>query len=255
MSTALILEDDVDWDPRLKSQLTTFGTASQQLPSLLQHQLPLSKSDRNKKAEAESVRFLQHHTLLLGTSANLERPAPYGLEWDVLWLGHCGTSLPPPLKTNSTFHAPDRVMVMKDPTVSDSTITESKAVLQPEDTDANFPSQARIYHRSHRTLCTLAYAVTQAGAQKILYEHGIRNLDKGYDFALSEWCDGRTPNMGARPMCLTSSPSVFGHFWPTNGDAGGGKSDIMGVGVNGPPSSILVESFRGGLEVILERDK
>jgi hypothetical protein len=49
---------------------------------------------------------------------------------------------------------------------------------------------------------SLAYAVTQRGARKIMYEHGIRNFDKGFGEALGEWCAGLTKNMGERPVCL-----------------------------------------------------
>jgi hypothetical protein len=57
-----------------------------------------------------------------------------------------------------------------------------------------------------------------------MYEHGIRNFDKDYGSALSEWCDGLTKHMGDRPMCLTSSPSIFGSFTMhrDNGESGSG---------------------------------
>ncbi|PWY90622.1 hypothetical protein BO94DRAFT_565182 [Aspergillus sclerotioniger CBS 115572] len=56
ISTALILEDDVDWDITLKSQLHEFALGA----------------------------------LALQTQS---RPthSPYGQTWDLLWLGHCGT--------------------------------------------------------------------------------------------------------------------------------------------------------------------
>lgn len=56
LSTALILEDDVDWDIRLKSQLQDF---------------------------ARGTRFL------LNTSIDATTNSPYGDGWDILWLGHC----------------------------------------------------------------------------------------------------------------------------------------------------------------------
>lgn len=53
--TALIIEDDVDWDVEIKSQM---------------------------RLVSDNIRDY------MGTSP--EDPTPFGTEWDVLWLGHCG---------------------------------------------------------------------------------------------------------------------------------------------------------------------
>lgn len=55
LDTALIVEDDVDWDLALKDQL-----------------LLVSDAVRNF------------------TGVDVSDPSPYGRKWDVLWLGHCG---------------------------------------------------------------------------------------------------------------------------------------------------------------------
>jgi hypothetical protein len=88
----------------------------------------------------------------------------------------------------------------------------------------------------------MAYAVTQRGARKIMYEHGIRNFDRDYGIAISEWCDGLTKHMGERPICLTSSPSVFGRF-VTQQDSK--ESDIAGS--DGMKKESLVKSVRKSL--------
>ena len=56
ISSALIMEDDVDWDIHLKSQLNDF---------------------------AHGTRFLQNQSSADPTHS------PYGDGWDLLWLGHC----------------------------------------------------------------------------------------------------------------------------------------------------------------------
>ncbi|RVX73037.1 hypothetical protein B0A52_02163 [Exophiala mesophila] len=56
IQTALIMEDDADWDVSLKDQLLEFATGT---------------------------RALQH------LSPNSPSPSAYGSEWDFLWLGHC----------------------------------------------------------------------------------------------------------------------------------------------------------------------
>lgn len=55
-SSALILEDDADWDIRIKSQLLDFAKGSR---------------------------------YLLNTSSSARTHSPYGDNWDVLWLGFC----------------------------------------------------------------------------------------------------------------------------------------------------------------------
>ncbi|PQE08813.1 glycosyltransferase family 25 protein [Rutstroemia sp. NJR-2017a WRK4] len=61
LATAFIMEDDVDWDIRLLSQLPDF---------------------------AKGVRSLS------GISPSQTQYSPYGDDWDVLWPGHCGDYLP-----------------------------------------------------------------------------------------------------------------------------------------------------------------
>ena len=60
-ATALILEDDVDWDVAIKEQITLLT--------------PLIRQITNS-SEADS------------------RRSPYGDSWDLLWLGHCGETTP-----------------------------------------------------------------------------------------------------------------------------------------------------------------
>lgn len=59
IQTALIMEDDADWDVMLKSQM-------QELAQGVQH--------------------------IQGYSGNGEPASPYGDSWDILWTGHCGAS-------------------------------------------------------------------------------------------------------------------------------------------------------------------
>ena len=55
LDTAMIMEDDVDWDVAIKEQMPLISDAVRNF-----------------------------------TQVDLSDPAPYGRSWDVLWLGHCG---------------------------------------------------------------------------------------------------------------------------------------------------------------------
>ncbi|KAF1845460.1 glycosyltransferase family 25 protein [Cucurbitaria berberidis CBS 394.84] len=207
LSTALILEDDVDWDERVRGQLADFGIVSRRLPGMIaqfdtggQAHVPATENPSHADPVLDAIELAKRSTARLPISNEPASSDPYGRDWDIIWLGHCGTSLPPHQVSSPTSlpQVADRFMLSHDPTVPNSSDLRPSHLAPLDSISSIYPPHTRIYHRSYRTLCTLAYAVTQGGARKILYEHGMRNLDKGYDFALSEWCDGQTKNMGER---------------------------------------------------------
>lgn len=182
---------------------------------------------------------------------------PYGLDWDVLWLGHCGTSLPQP----SPFH-PDRLMLLNDLTTPAPKHLRLREAAPPDPIATLYPPYTRVYHRTgNETLCTLAYAVTQRGARKILYELGIRELNGGFDFELGKWCgkssagDEVKGNKGERSVerklnCVTVQPPLFSHYWGEKE-----QSDIMGAGAGGRPevgSRYVMRSVRGNLGGLID---
>lgn len=209
-----------------------------------QDYLPSGNNVGDRAPHSDPVVLARLLTMSL-PAASSAQSSDYGNRWDILWLGHCSTSIPAYQNTLLSNTPPERFALPEDATVP---VEDPSHPTQ----SSPYPARTRIYHRSNSTLCTLAYAVTQQGARKIMYEHGIRNFDRGYDFALSEWCDGATRNMGNRPLCLTSSPPIFGHF---RGDGGGARSDIAGIGKNGIPKGSLVKSVRESLEEMVEGDE
>lgn len=253
LSTALILEDDVDWDIRIRNQLHSFNQAARRLPSLTQaadqelRDLPPAFEDIRQSPQELAKRS----SIPLRSRDIFATMSDPFANWDVLWLGHCGAELPAP----SAIH-PNRLMLLNDPTVPDTEHVRLRGSA-PKDAIAKlYPANTRIYHRtSNSTLCTLAYAVTQRGARKILYELGIRELTQGFDFALSDFCAGSTRQPGTtlasekdverRLDCLTVQPPIFSHYWGEKGN-----SDIQGTGVGGRPdvgSRYIIRSVRGNL--------
>ena len=69
--TAMIMEDDLDWDLGIKDQLRLFATHLRSISS--SESVPLSQQAKHKTADA-----------------------PYGLGWDIIWLGTCMRPDPPP---------------------------------------------------------------------------------------------------------------------------------------------------------------
>ncbi|KAF9632827.1 hypothetical protein BFW01_g3690 [Lasiodiplodia theobromae] len=113
LSSALVLEGDVDWDIRIKQQMRDFARASrllvQPLPgttdSFLDPSYPepqLGQSPQNFEVDKETT--------------SEPTTSPYGDvdRWDMLWLGHCGTRFPKLSDKNAPL---GRVVIPNDETV------------------------------------------------------------------------------------------------------------------------------------------
>ncbi|KAF2085226.1 glycosyltransferase family 25 protein, partial [Saccharata proteae CBS 121410] len=196
--TALILEDDVDWDIRLRSL-----------------QIPLV---------ATAIRALFPHA----------KPSYYygdPSSWDLLYMGHCGDYFHGmdigfdrghvvPEDLTKTPH-----MAYHDPSLPalDDLHPWTKSLLQ----NLNVSDHTRLVHRSRFPLCTFAYAVTRASAKRLLEELAPREQDRegdhAYDITILRACisDGL--------RCWTVNPELFHHV--------PGQSMIAGVDgdVNIPP--------------------
>ncbi|KAF1950972.1 hypothetical protein CC80DRAFT_221951 [Byssothecium circinans] len=228
LSTALILEDDVDWDFRIRSQLSYFARAARKLPALIS-QANLHSQERPPASEEKTlgpVELAKRSSVSLSSTPfrNALDGYPYGCEWDVLYIGHCGADFPP-----SSIAHPTRIFQLNDATVPVPGHLRFRSSA-PQDAFASlYPPHTRLYHRtSNSTLCLHAYAVTQRGARKILYQFGIRDFSQGFDFALSDYCGGNLQG-SQRLMCLTVQPPLLSQYWSTSS----GGSDITGTGSSG----------------------
>ena len=191
-TSALIIEDDIDWDIRLKDLLQDFAIAFDYLTR--------SSGEQN--------------TWLHDISANhVPVASPYGDGWDVLWLGHCGMWL----EDNTP------IVLQKD----DSSVPELQHLrswdLKAENPLKDYPPHTRVVSKGvHGGTCSLAYAVSQAGARKLLYSLGLQHLNAAFDLMLREWCEGM--NGHEKHACIGALPQLFDHHRPAG--ATDGDSDI-----------------------------
>jgi hypothetical protein len=214
------MEDDMDWDVRLKSQL---------------------------KLMALGTRHLQY------TSAKTSPPSggsPYGNEWDILWLGHCGEVFPEQLEENAS----------KSPTDPDLISISRKYLIYPDSTVPpperargfqNFSANpfTRWVHISGGPICSFAYALSLEGARKVLYDMSVDHLAGPFDNALAGLCrwGRREERLGMR--CLSITPPLFVHHRAkglVSGDSdiqlvNGGESRDIGTTEN------IVWSVRGNI--------
>lgn len=226
LTTALILEDDADWDFRIRSQLSDFSHAARRLPELIAES-ELHSTKHSSIDERLSQIQLAKRTSIPFSSQPSAKEEPYGRDWEILWLGHCGAALPP-----ASPNSPNRITIENDPTVPEPQYLKPMTNANLDPVGSLYPPHTRVVHRTNTTLCTIAYAVTQTGARRLLYEFAIRELVKGYDFALSDYCNGLTRGATKQtmPLCITVQPPLFSHHFSERGG-----SDIMAVGAGGKP--------------------
>ncbi|KAI0527827.1 glycosyltransferase family 25 protein [Xylaria bambusicola] len=163
LTTAFIVEDDVDWDVRIKEQT---------------------------KLISDNVRL---HT---GTSA--EDTTPYGTEWDVLWLGHCGSLIADGMPEPRSYGDYSRCETALYSGWSKQFLREKLA------------ENHRLVQTSIQTVCTFGYGVTKSSAQKVLSLVGT-GADEAFDVSLSAHC------RAGELRCLVVNPQVFNHYEPPAG--------------------------------------
>lgn len=176
-TSALIMEDDVDWDVRLKSLLRDFAVSS------------------NTLAHSNASTTFEFSNLPQTTPPKV---SPYGDDWDLLWLGHCGMALPP---TEIVVHS------------NDSSVPEPQYLYSWEKARSpleEYPPHTRIVMRQSTVpVCSLAYAISQRGARKLLYGLGLKKLDAPFDVMLRAWCQGSDGY--EQQICPGVLPQLFDH--------------------------------------------
>ncbi|PVI02038.1 glycosyltransferase family 25 protein [Periconia macrospinosa] len=265
ITTALIMEDDVDWDIRIRQNLQRFALASRFLAekkgTLSNPQYDIENRP-NTETKETSFQILNENKIgstlpslpLSSINSASHQPtthssSPYGnpAEWDILWIGHCGAGFPrsSSAEKNQPVTAANVILTQAD----DDTVPNSQhlkahpfqGTLDP--LASAYPPHTRIFHRATGgELCTVAYAVSQRGARRLLHQFGVKGWNGIFDSELGRWCAGEDPDMGphARPppassggksakakerVCLTSQPPIFAHHHPQQGE-----SDIGGLG-------------------------
>lgn len=221
IASALILEDDADWDVRLKEQLEYIAYGTRLL------------LDRAHKEEAFASKLSSKQRQVD------EIDSPYGDGWDILWLGHCGETFPERIpghheiydrsSTRYTYYAMERDETLP---IEPTDVTESWIA-----GDLETHKGTRWVHFSGGPTCSQAYALSQSGARKVLLALSVGGtLIEQLDNAMSHLCRDHTPwdspgdtqgppgYPGANMRCLSVNPAVFSQHKPRGRKAAG--SDI-----------------------------
>ncbi|KAI0386066.1 glycosyltransferase family 25 protein [Hypomontagnella monticulosa] len=158
--TVFIVEDDVDWDLRIKDQI---------------------------RLVSDNVRAY--------TGVKEDDRTPYGTNWDVLWLGHCGSIITDDLPTPRVYPDDSRCE-------TELYSGWSKRFLREKLAEGYRQVQA-----SQMTVCTFGFGVTKEGARKIVPQLS-QGADEAFDVALSAHCRDKKLN------CIVVNPQLFNHYEP-----------------------------------------
>jgi hypothetical protein len=163
--SALIFEDDADWDVAIKAQM-----------------LQVARGTR----------------WLLGNSNSTIPYSPYGDGWDVLWIGHC----------SAEPFGERRWVIPRDPTVVPP--SDRAYWFKPNMTtweDGPVPdTQTRLLFKVGLGSCSAAWAISLAGAEKILYHLSMSPFNDAIDMGVSKMCFAKTLNIN----CIAPFPTIIG---------------------------------------------
>lgn len=166
------MEDDADWDVMMRSQLVEFARGSH---------------------------FIQD----IGDASDLH--SPYGDDWDVLWIGHCGNQ-------NRQGGDTKYWVTYNDPTVTPA--EQSRWEAEDSDRRPNTSAGAlqgnftRIVYEARNFRCLYGYALSLRGAKKYLYHYSVEPHGAPADRALSGFCER------SDVRCIAPWPMLIDEYHP-----------------------------------------
>lgn len=154
IQSALIFEDDADWDVALKSQM---------------------------REVARGTRFLAN------SSDDITR-SPYGDGWDIIWIGHCCSK--PDYNDNRRWVIPRDPTVLP----PKARWEFEKPDMSPWETGSHGDTSTRIMYIQEWGFCTSAYAISLRGAEKVIYRQSMQPFNDAIDNGLGHMCSEKVLN-------------------------------------------------------------
>ena len=159
------MEDDSDWDVSLKDRMVDFGYGS------------------------------RHFSMQ--TSGGQSCQAPYGDNWDMLWLGHCSIDESSSADfQNTSDHSADiqtipqqRYLLENDASVPTPERRHNFATIPDL---SSYSNTTRAIFRAKSGICLYAYALSYSGAQKMLRAQAARKTWAPIDIGLGDMCKDAT---------------------------------------------------------------
>ena len=213
LQSAIIFEDDADWDVSLRYQLVQYAKAS---------------------------RYILRQ--------NGSSPSPYGDGWDVLTIGHCDAE--------AWKEDMRRWVIPHDPTVivphvrGGAWIPDMKPWQAWDSPHPDRGNNTRICFASEWNACTTAYAVSLAGAEKILLYMSMLPFNDKFDNGLGAML--RHHKEKSDFMGVTCYPTVIGVSHGAGSGAKYSDIDVHGGTHEKPYSERLQFPFRKNIQRVLK---
>lgn len=215
ITSALIMESDVDWDMRVKNTMLGVGRGTK----------AIADWPFDPEPSPEEEKSLSKH------SKNFKMPdlSPYGDKWDIIWAGHCGSS----------GNGDGRIYAFPDEAAPDEDHKWSVGETPRAD---HRPAGTRIVYQADKSVCTTAYAISNQGARK--FEERFREANGPIDLKMWSICadDPKVACIGVFPQVFSMAESrtnikhtegglSFGHEI-TEEKIAAGKSIMVSARVN-----------------------
>ncbi|THY59296.1 hypothetical protein D6C90_10490 [Aureobasidium pullulans] len=149
IATALIFEDDADWDVGIRAQMREL---------------------------AQGSRWLEN-----STTKSTKSGSPFGEDWDLLWIGHCSTKSGYDPRRWVVPHDPTVVP-------PEHRRYHDKPDMRNWESGPDADNQTRIIFVPTWGVCTTAYAVSIRGAMKMLYHQSLSKFNMAIDMGIGVMC-------------------------------------------------------------------
>lgn len=249
IASALILEDDVDWDISIREQLQQVARATHALTQ------PLATDNADAPPTYADPTFPQANTSSPASVPDIPLDAapptapptasPYGDNWDLLWVGHCGMRFP----HDDNQVIPKGRVVWDDPTVPGAAHLKNYHYWENDPRQANraYPGHQRVVHHEQEGVCTFGYAVTLHSARQMLFELALKPMNAAVDIELRDFCEGVMGHSYHR--CVTVQPPLFNTHRGVGNIKGDSDNSVPGEGFR---SSAYTENVRWSVRLNAE---
>lgn len=164
ISSAVIMESDVDWDLRIRDSMEGMTGAAKSIADW-----PFTGYKHSKDLSQDL--------------------SPYGDKWDLMWIGHCGTSA----------DGNGRIYTFNDTSAPDE---EHAWDFASRPGEGHRPPGTRIVFQMRKTVCTTGYAMSLQGARK--FEKHFREANSPIDLKMWGHCEN-DPKLA----CLSVWPQII----------------------------------------------
>lgn len=143
---------------------------------------------------SRGARFLQGDE---NPDSEVTGDSPYGDDWDLLWIGHCGAK-------NRVNQDSKYWVIQDDPTAIPEKLWQNRRRLPNLNTTLLSGNNTRAVFETSHALCTTGYAISFRGAQKLLYHQSVLGKAEPSDRALLAVCRERYMGM----QCFAPYPAL-----------------------------------------------